>query len=301
MSVPAAYLGIVLIWSTTPLAIKWSSAGVSFLFAVTARMALGTALCLLLLVLLRIGLPWHREARRAYAAAAMGIYAALLCTYWGAQYIPSGLISVLYGLTPLFTGVMAAWWLNKRSLSPLRIVGVVLGIFGLALIFLAGRALEHIAWQGIAAVLLGVLLQAASAVWVKRTGASLHPMALNGGALLLAVIAYLLTWVLFDGQWPAQLDQRSIGAITYLGVFGTVVGFNLYFFVLKRLSAGAISMITLITPVLALLLGSWINAEVVAPRVWQGTACILLGLLIYQWGGYVLRRLRMSSTGTDSR
>lgn len=292
MSVPAAYLGIVLIWSTTPLAIKWSSEGAGFLFAATARMAIGTVLCLLLLRLLRIAMPWHREARQAYVAAALGIYAAMLCTYWGAQYIPSGLISVLYGLTPLFTGVMAAWWLNERSLSPLRVVGVLLGIAGLALIFLAGRALEHIAWQGIVAVLLGVLLQAASAVWVKRTGAAMHPMALNGGALLLALVAYLLTWGIFDAQWPAQLEQRSIGAILYLGVLGTVVGFNLYFFVLKRLSAGAISVITLITPVLALLLGNWINDEVVDVRVWQGTACIFIGLLLYQWGGHVLRRLR---------
>ena len=292
MSVPAAYMGIVMIWSTTPLAIKWSSEGAGFLFAVTARMALGTVLCLLLLRLLRIAVPWHRAARRAYLAAAMGIYAAMLCTYWGAQYIPSGLISVLYGLTPLFTGVMAAWWLNERSLSPLRIFGVLLGIAGLALIFLAGRALEHIAWQGIVAVLGGVLLQAASAVWVKRTGVDLHPMALNGGALLVALLAYLLTWVLFDGHWPAQMDGRTLGAIAYLGVLGTVVGFNLYFFVLKRLSAGALSVITLITPVLALLLGNWVNAEVVDMRVWQGTACILVGLLIYQWGGHVVRRLR---------
>lgn len=292
MSVPAAYLGIVLIWSTTPLAIKWSSEGAGFLFAVTARMALGTALCLLLLWLLRIGLPWHREARRAYTAAALGIYGAMLSTYWGAQYIPSGLISVLYGLTPLFTGVLAAAWLNERSLSPLRVVGVLLGIAGLALIFLAGRALDHIAWQGIAAVLAGVLLQAISAVWVKHSGAALHPMALNGGALLLALLAYLLTWGLFDGEWPAQLDERSAAAIVYLGVLGTVVGFNLYFFVLKRISTGALSVITLITPVLALLLGNWINDEVVELRVWQGTLCILFGLLVYQWGGHMVRRLR---------
>ncbi len=292
MSVPAAYLGIVLIWSTTPLAIKWSSAGAGFLFAVTARMALGTLLCLLLLWLLRIDLPWHRDARRAYVAAALGIYGALMSTYWGAQQIPSGLISVLYGLTPLFTGVMAAWWLNERSLSPLRVVGVMLGIAGLALIFIAGRTLEHIAWQGIAAVLFGVLLQAASAIWVKRTGTTLHPMALNGGALSLALIAYLLTWGLFDREWPEQLDQRSAGAIAYLGILGTVVGFNLYFFVLKRLSAGAISVITLITPVLALLLGNWVNDESVDARVWQGTASILFGLLLYQWGGPVLRFLR---------
>lgn len=293
MSVLAAYLGLVMIWATTPLAIKWSGEGTGFLFAVTARIALGTVTSLLLVWLLRVELPWHGPARRAYLAAATGIFAALICTYWGAQYIPSGLISVLYGLTPLFTGVMAAYWLNERSLSPLRLFGVLLGIGGLALIFLAGHALANIAWQGIAAVLLGVILQSLSAVWVKRTHADLHPMALNSGALTVALVGYMLTWWVVDGRWPETgLDGRAGAAIGYLGLMGTVVGFNLYFYVLKRLSAGAISVITLITPVLALLLGRGINGETVDTRVWQGTGLILTGLLLYQWGGYLVRRLR---------
>ena len=52
MSIPAAYLGIILIWSTTPLAVKWSGEGPGYLFGVSARMAIGTLLCLLLVQLL---------------------------------------------------------------------------------------------------------------------------------------------------------------------------------------------------------------------------------------------------------
>lgn len=63
MSVPAAYLGVILIWSTTPLTIKWSGEGVGFLFGVTGRMALGAALCVALIKLLRIDFPGM--ARRA--------------------------------------------------------------------------------------------------------------------------------------------------------------------------------------------------------------------------------------------
>lgn len=292
MSVPAAYLGIIMIWSTTPLAIKWSSVGGGFLFGVSARMALGALICLALLAMLRLPLPMHRAARRSYGIANLGIYGAMLCTYWGAQYIPSGLISVLYGLTPLVTGVLAALWLGERSLSPQRLLGVLLGIAGLGLIFLAGHALEQIAWQGIAAVLLAVLLHALSAVWLKREQSELHPLSLNSGALLLALPLYLLTWMLFDGGSVPQLDERTAGAIVYLGLFGTALGFVLYFYVLKQVSAAAVSLITLITPLLALLLGRWFNAEAVGLRVWLGTGCILAGLLVYQWGGTVVRQLR---------
>ena len=57
MSLPAAFVSVILIWSTTPLAIKWSAAGVGFSFAVFARMSIGALLGVLLLVALRVRLP----------------------------------------------------------------------------------------------------------------------------------------------------------------------------------------------------------------------------------------------------
>lgn len=54
MSVPAAYLGVVLIWGTTPLAIKWSGEGVGYLFGVTGRMVIGVVLALVLVYLMRL-------------------------------------------------------------------------------------------------------------------------------------------------------------------------------------------------------------------------------------------------------
>ena len=62
MSVPAAYLGVVIIWSSTPLAIKWSGEGPGFLFGVASRTLLGTLVCVLLMLLLRQSLPLHRAA-----------------------------------------------------------------------------------------------------------------------------------------------------------------------------------------------------------------------------------------------
>ena len=62
MSVPAAFLGVVLIWATTPLAIKWSSEGSGFLFGVASRMVLGVLVCLVLVALLSRRMRWHRDA-----------------------------------------------------------------------------------------------------------------------------------------------------------------------------------------------------------------------------------------------
>ncbi len=70
----------------------------------------------------------------------------------------------------------------------------------------------------------------------------------------------------------------------YLGVFGSVLGFVLYYHMIKHLDAGRIALITLITPVLALLLGHGLNSEAVLPQVWIGTGLILLGLGVHRWG-----------------
>lgn len=292
MSVPAAYLGIILIWATTPLAIKWSGESGSFLLGVSLRMFIGYLICLLVLWLWRIELPWHAQARRSYLAAGLGMFGAMLSVYWGAQFIPSGLVSVLFGLSPIFIGLFAAIWLAERSLSAGKLFGIVLAITGLAIIFLPKGQGEGVALGGVLAVLLAVTLQSLSAVWVKRIGGTLHPVAINCGALSIAVPLYLLVWWLFDGTSPQALEERSLWAILYLALFGTAVGFNLYFYVMKRVSAGALSLVTLVTPVLALFIGLGLNGEVITPQVWLGTAAILGGLFVYQWGGRLLRRLR---------
>ena len=68
-----------------------------------------------------------------------------------------------------------------------------------------------------------------------------------------------------------------------------MIGFTLFFYVLKHVSAHTSALITLITPVLALLLGAFINHEYLGLRIWAGTALVLSGLALHQWGGLLGR------------
>lgn len=300
MSVPAAFLGVILIWSTTPLAIQWSSEGGGFLFGVAARMWLGALLCLALMGLFSVPLPRHRAAVRTYLAAGLGIFGAMSCVYWAAQYIPSGLISVLYGLTPMTTAICAALWLREPAFSPARVFGMLLGFTGLLVIFGEGLSSQHIAAQGVAGVLMSVVLHSISSVWVKRIGADVPAMAVAGGGLLVAAPLYLLAWLVFDGRAPHALTARAGYAIAYLGLMGSVVGFFLFYYVLKRVPAGRIALITLVTPVLALWIGHSLNDEVIEMRVWAGAALILFGLMAHQWGDRLaVRRLRREAVSLE--
>ena len=284
MSVPLAYLSIVLIWSTTPLAIQWSSQGVGFALAVLARMLIGVVVAGLLVALWRIPMPLHERARRAYLVGGLSLFGGMALTYWGARYVHSGLISVLFGLSPLAAAILGAIFVGERSLTPVKLIGLLLGAVGLATIFIHGDTLGHEhALAGLFAVLCAVTVYSGGMVWLKQIGDDSPPLATTVGSLTVSLPLFGLVWWVSDGQLPAVVPPRAGAAVVYLGIFGSVIGFALYYYVIKHLETSKVALITLITPVIALLLGNWLNGETIGLRLWIGTVLILLGLSVHQW------------------
>ncbi|HEY0664799.1 MAG TPA: DMT family transporter [Gallionella sp.] len=292
MSLPAAFVSVIMIWSTTPLAIKWSTLGVGASFAVLSRMAVGTLLCAVLLVLLRERFPMHRRAWQAYLVSGLSMFGAMALTYWSAQFVSSGMISVMFGLSPLLTSFAATLWLkDEEALTPARLAGMLLGIAGLALVFQGGLGLGEGALLGLAALFVAVALQSLGLVWLKKIDDDSPPLATTLGTLIVALPLFLASWELADGHLPVMLPDKAVAATLYLAAFGSVLGFVLYYYMIKHMAAGHVALIALITPVMALLLGHGLNHEEVLPHVWFGTAFILLGLCMHRWGAQWLAYL----------
>ena len=284
MSVPAAYVGIILIWSTTPLAIQWSGTEVGYLFGITSRMMLGVFVGLLTAMLFSIELPWHAAARRTYLAAGLGLFFAMTSVYWASQFIPSGWISVLFGLAPIVTGVMATLWLSEQAFSVSRIIGMLLGLAGLAIMLLGSQALGPGAAYGIAGMLFSVTAYSASAIAIKRIGADVPALATTIGGLVVTVPLLVAVYVISGEPLPSMVPTRTLLAIVYLGVIGSVLGFAMYYYVLKHVDTTRVALITVITPVIALLLGHLLNGEALQAEALVGTAAILSGLLLFEYG-----------------
>jgi len=281
MSIPAAYIVIVLIWSTTPLTVKWSGEGVGFLFGVTGRMVIGTVLSLLVMRLAGIGLPLHKRAHVTYVTSALGIFGGMFFVYWSAQYIPSGFISVIFAMAPITTGLLAMALLDERNLGIRKIAGFLLGFSGILIVFYSGLVLGGQAWKGVIGTFLSVLAFSLSGVLIKRYGDDLHALAANTGGLLYGTVLFVSLWLLFDRHLPATMSGKTAASILYLGIVGTVIGFTLYMYLLQKQSPSSLAMITLVTPVTALYLGSLLNNEAISSSIWYGTAMILAGLMMY--------------------
>lgn len=286
MKVACVYLAVVAIWSTTPLFIQMSVDSFDYIQASALRMWLSLALCLVMLRLFSIPLGFSGAALYRYFIGALAITGAMLCVYWSAKTLPSGLIAVVWGLTPLAVSLYSLLMLPNSRISLLQAMCMVLAVFGLYYIFAQGVSIGlHLA-LALLILMLGVNLHAVSSVWLQRLQlykpeSATHPLAQTTGALLLSAPVYGVMWWLFSGPLPQTISQTSLIGVMYLAVLGSVVGFIGYYFLLNHLSASNVALITLITPVIALGLGAYVANEVLHPRTWVGSAFILLALVGY--------------------
>ncbi|MFW2440267.1 MAG: DMT family transporter [Arenicellales bacterium] len=292
MSVPLSYLTVILIWTTTPLAIKWSSEGTGFMFAVSSRMVLGATIAIFLTVIMRLDIPWHKPAIKTYLYSGLGIAVSMMFVYWAAQYIPSGWVSLIFGLSPIITGLTMFVLYGENEFSKDKLLGLLLGLAGLALIFTTGFTLSMNAVLGVVAVLLSTVIYSFTAIKVKQHNQGIPALTITATGLMFAMPFYLFSWYLIDGDIPEVIATRAGISILYLAFFGSVVGFALFFYILKHVSATRVSLITLVTPVTALLLGKYLNDEPLSLQIVAGAVMILTGLALYEFGG-VARRLRI--------
>ena len=286
MSVPAAYIVVILVWSTTPLGIQWSGVEVGYEFGVAIRMIIGLLALMIIARLWKLAVPRDKNARRVYLASGLSLFLAMSFVYWAAQYIPSGWIAVIFGLSPVLTSIFATLILHENSFTPGRILGMTMGLCGLAVVFVEGLSISTTALAGVAAVTFGAVSQSLGAVVIRKLKPQIHAISITIGSLCVAIPLFIAN-AFYSSDWPTAWPMQSVMAIVYLAVFGTALGFPLYYYLLKNVRVERVALITLITPITALLLGSAINDEVIGMQVWLGTALILGGLAIYEYGKYL--------------
>jgi len=288
MSITTAYISVILIWSTTPLAIKWSIEGTGFLFGVVSRMGIGMVIAILLCALMRVRLPRERNAYIACIVSGTGSYLALLLTYQGAQFIPSGWVSVIFAVSPIITSMLASIWLKENSTGLMKTSALFFSITGLYIMFHEGTIPDDQAYIGISLVMSGAVFYSLSLVGIKIIDAQIRPVAMMTGTLIIAELLFILTWLVSGNELPGTIPVKAAGAILYLSVIGSVVGFMLFFYVLQHISATRAALITMITPVCALVLGYVLNREPLTAGICLGAAMVICGLLLFEFGDAIL-------------
>lgn len=289
--IKASYFLMVLIWSTTPLGIVWSSETVSPTLAVLMRMLVGLFLGGLIVAVTNIRVPWSKNACLLYFYSSIGIFGGMLLSYMAAKTVPSGIISLMFGLAPILSGLLAQQLLNEARFSPIKLMALACALIGLY--FVSYNQIQHSQTQGLGLlyVFMAVCFFSLSGVMIKRVQIAIHPMATTFGALVFVTPLFFIAWWLVDGE--LQIDNwsaKSLWSIGYLGIFGSLIGALAYFHVLQNLNASTVALTTLITPSFALGLGAWLNNEALSTELIIGAVIILISLGVFQFGDKYLKR-----------
>ncbi|MGZ0187620.1 MAG: DMT family transporter [Alphaproteobacteria bacterium] len=251
---------------------------------VTARVGFGA---LTLFVILRVmGQHLPRDPRIWRMFLTMGLLNNVIpfsFIAWGQAHIASGVASILNATTPLFTVLVAHWLTSDEKLTVARIVGVIVGLVGVA-IMVGGEAIEALGFGvfGQLACLAAALSYAFAAVYGRRFAkAGIQPLAGATGQVIGSTLIMIPMMLIVDHPWKLPMPSLDvIGALAGLAVLSTGLGYIVYFRLIATAGATNASLVTMLIPASAILLGVLILGESIAITHFIGLMLIAAGLAI---------------------
>ena len=281
--VPAAWLTLCVVWSSTWLAIKIGLRDLPPVSFVALRFVIAIAV----LVAVSIGrvrlLPLRRADYLTLALTGVLMFAvnyALL--FWAELYVSSGLAAVLQATIPIFGMVFAHWMLPDEPLRWQRMGGALLALAGVAVI--CARLLDFnglLAFWGGVGILFGAGSAAYSNVLIKARAIQLSPAMLAAWQMIFGTAPLVVLGLIIDGN-PAHFHwgRMAIFCLLYLAIIGSALTFLLLYWLLPRMSVTNLQTISLITPPGAVMLGWWIGGETFPLWSLLGAGLVLVGVWI---------------------
>jgi drug/metabolite transporter (DMT)-like permease len=275
------WLFLCIVWGSTWIFIKL---GLADLPPVSFAALRFTVACLILLPILyfqKIPVPKGRE-----------IWTIILITgilqfffnygllFWGEQFITSGLAAVLQATIPAFGLVLARIYVGEQ-ITGLKIASLFLGLAGVAVIFREQLVLNgQLAFLGSLAVVLGAFGAAYASVLTKAKGQSQHPASLVFWQMLVGQIPLWLVGLATEGN-PVNFrwTRQAVICVVFLAIVGSILAFWLYYWLLSKIDVSKAMMISFVTPLVAVFVGSFFG-EKLNIQTFLGGMLVLLSVLL---------------------
>lgn len=280
-----AFAAIYLVWGSTYLAIRYAVETIPPLVTAGIRHSIAGGILL--------AWAWVRGFRPTRANWISGIMVGALfffvghgSLHWAEQYVGSGLAALLVATEPMFILVLA-WAMGQQKISRLSALGLGLGVLGVAVLTGAELTVKGSSLVALLAVLLGSFAWSAGVVIspkVKLPSDALGRTALPticGAVMLLAAAG--LTGEFHSTHW-ASISVKSISGLAYLIVFGSIIAFTAYTWLLQRCPPALVATHTYANPVVAVFLGWLLASEPLTSRVVLASVAILGAIVLIRMG-----------------
>ncbi|HYL83487.1 MAG TPA: EamA family transporter [Candidatus Angelobacter sp.] len=286
-TVIVCFLSIYLIWGSTYLAIRYAVESIPPLYTAGLRHLTAGVILFLWCLAKRLRPTWAQIR----ASLVIGTFFFLIghgTLHWAEQHVPSGLASLLVATEPIFVFLLSAsaarqWHWNGRLLA-----GICLGFGGVGL--LMGRSALTPGsgmFLGSMAILLGALSWSVGVVYSRKSHLSGHPLLLSALSLLSGSVQLLLVGTIageYRGFSVASVSLRSWLSLGYLIVFGSVVAFTAYNWLLEHYSPTLVATHTYVNPIVAVLLGWLLVGEAVTLNVVIAAVMVIGAIVLVDRG-----------------
>lgn len=278
-----AYIAVCILWGSTYLAIR---IGVSdFPPALFAGIRFLIAGALVLLFAYTKGYKFPEDLTGVRRQSIVGLFLLLGgngLVVWAEQWVYSGAAALLLAIVPLFNAILERFLPNGPKIGMMGWFGLLLGFFGVALLVLTGSDASIIDVTGGIVLLLAAFSWSLGSVYSKTFKASGTMVANIGIQMLAGGIGLTIVGLLLGEAGNIHLTSKGLGALAYLILFGSILGYSSYIYILQKWPASKAGTYAYVNPVVGVILGAVVLGEPVSPNVFFSAIIILGGVLLVQ-------------------
>ena len=275
------------IWGTTYLGIRVAVETIPPWFVTSIRQGIA-ALVVLVILLFKKHLFWigWKNFRMQFIPSLLMLVIANGFTTIAEQTLPSGLTSIMSALSPVVIFLMSIiFGLQKPNLK--GFIGVIIGFLGVVFIFRDGLGdiLDPNYKTGILFLSIGILGWSFGNIYSKKQTHKTNNIALNlfYQFSIASIIQFILAFIFSSNTHVTTWSCRSLLAVLYLSVFGSVLAFFCYHYALKRVTVVQLSVLNYINTIIAVFLGWLFLDEVITSDFLVATLLIILGVIIINY------------------
>jgi drug/metabolite transporter (DMT)-like permease len=295
LHVVLAFFAIYVIWGSTYLAIRYAVETIPPLYAAGFRHLIAGSI-LLIWALAKGVRPTSAQFR---ASVVIGFFFFLLghgSLHWAERVVPSGFASLLIAIEPIFVFLLSSMAARTWRLNGMLVAGILLGLAGVG-VLVGGVAVEAStpgSMWGAIAVIVGAFSWSVGVIYSRRSRLSGSPLLLSALSLLSGSAMLLITATVVGeakGFSLSRVTPKSWIALGYLIIFGSVIAFTAYNWLLEHYSPTLVATHTYVNPVVAVLLGWAYGGEVLTLKVVLAAAMVIGAVVLADRGTNKLHRL----------
>jgi drug/metabolite transporter (DMT)-like permease len=276
----ASFFAIYFLWGTTFLAIRIAVEELPPLFAAGARFFIAGIVLYAFMRFKGESRPTAIQWRNLAVMALLMFVAEYGPLFWAEKFVPSGIVSVLAATIPILTLVLEMLILRQQSFRWTVAVSTILGFAGVAILLLSGNG-QTFGLLPCFAILGGTISWSLGSVLSRSMNLPRARPLTAGAAMMLGGATLLALSAAFGELHPfPRISPRAVGAELYLIVFGSLLAFTAFVWLLAHMPATRVSSHAYVNPIVAVALGYFVAGEPVTYRTLAGTALVLLSVFL---------------------